>query len=54
MQKILGPLIINIDGKPTIEIPLVAEKDVTEVNPLFKIFAAAKYLIFGRSLDEVK
>ena len=54
MQKILGPLIINIDGKPKIEVPLIAEKDVTEVNPLFKIFAAAKYLIFGRSLDEIK
>ena len=46
--------IINIDGKPKIEVPLIADKDVTEVNPLFKIFAAAKYLIFGRSLDEIK
>ena len=50
----LGKLTINIDGKPKIEIPLIAEKDVSEVNPLFKIFAAAKYLIFGRSLDEIK
>ena len=50
----LGKLIINIDGKPKIEVPLIAEKDVTEVNPFFKIFAAAKYLIFGRSLDEIK
>ena len=50
----LGKLIINIDGKPKIEVPLIAEKDVTEVNLLFKIFAAAKYLIFGRSLDEIK
>ena len=50
----LGKLIINIDGKPKIEVPLIAEKDVTEVNPLLKIFAAAKYLIFGRSLDEIK
>ena len=31
-----------------------AEKDVSEVNPLFKVFSAAKYLIFGRSLDEIK
>ena len=50
----LGKLIINIDGKPKIEVPLIAEKDVTEVNPFFKIIAAAKYLIFGRSLDEIK
>ena len=47
-------LIINIDGKPKIEIALIAEKDVPEINPLFKVFAAAKYLIFGRSLDEIK
>ena len=50
----LGKLVIDIDGKPKIEVPLIADKDVTEVNPLFKIFAAAKYLIFGRSLDEIK
>ena len=50
----LGKLIINIEGKPKIEVPLIAEKDVSEINPLFKIFAAAKYLIFGRSLDEIK
>ena len=50
----LGKLIIDIDGKPKIEIPLIAEKDVSEINPLFKVFAAAKYLIFGRSLDEIK
>ena len=46
--------ILNIEGKPKIEVPLIAEKDVSEINPLFKIFAAAKYLIFGRSLDEIK
>ena len=48
------PGIIDIDGKPRIEIALIAEKDVSEINPLFKVFAAAKYLIFGRSLDEIK
>ena len=29
----LGKLIINIDGKPKIEVPLIAEKDVSEINP---------------------
>ncbi len=50
----LGKLIIDIEGKPKIEILLIAEKDISIVNPIYKIFAAAKYLIFGRSLDEVK
>ena len=36
-----------------INIPLVAESDVNTTNPLFKIFAAIKYLIFGTSLDEI-
>ena len=49
-----GKLIINIDGKPKVEIPLVAEKSVSQVNPLYKIYAAAKYLLFGTSLDEYK
>ena len=47
-----GKLIINIDGKPDLNISLVAEKNVGKINPLFKIFAAIKYLIFGTSLDE--
>ncbi len=50
--KQYGKLFIEIDGKPKIIIPLVAEKDITEVNPFFKITAAAKYLLFGTSLDE--
>ena len=49
----LGTLEINIAGKKTINIPLIAEKDVKETNPLFKLFAAIKYLIFGTSLDEI-
>ncbi len=48
----LGNLLINIDGKPNINIPLIAEKNVSKVNPLIKIIAAAKYLLFGNSLDE--
>ena len=48
----LGTLIINIDGKPNISIPLVAEKNINKVNPFIKIIAAAKYLLFGNSLNE--
>ena len=49
----LGSMTINIKGKPTIIVPLVAEKTVHSVNPVMKIFAAIKYLIFGTSLDEI-
>ena len=49
----LGNLEINIAGKKTINIPLVAESEVKETNPLFKLFAGIKYLIFGTSLDEI-
>ena len=47
-----GKLFIEIDGKPKIEIPLVAEKDISKVNPFYKVVAAVKYLLFGTSLDE--
>ena len=49
-----GKLIVNIDGKPNIEISLIAEKNIKKINPLFRTFAAIKYLIFGTSLDEKK
>ena len=49
-----GQLFINIQGKPTIKVPLVAEVDVSKINPVFRIFSAIKYLIFGNSLDEKK
>ena len=49
----LGIMSINIPGKKTIELNLIAEKSVGKINPLFKVFAAIKYLIFGTSLDEV-
>ncbi len=47
-----GKLLIEIDGKPNIEVDLIAEYDVGPINPILKIFAAIKYLIFGTSLDE--
>ncbi len=47
-----GKLIIEIQGKPNIEIDLVAEEDIGTINPILKVFAAIKYLIFGTSLDE--
>ena len=47
-----GSLLIDIQGKPTLEIPLLAANDVKKVNPIFRTFSAIKYLIFGTSLDE--
>ena len=47
-----GKLLIEIDGKPNIEVDLIAEYNVEPINPILKIFAAIKYLIFGTSLDE--
>ena len=52
--KEYGNLTINIDGRPEIIVPLVAEKNVKSVNPLLKIIEAIKYLIFGTSLDEIE
>ncbi len=51
-DNVYGKLYINIEGKPIIEVPLIAEKNVSKVNPFVKIFAAIKYLLFGASLDE--
>ena len=51
-NEVLGKLTIIIEGKPNIEVDLVAETDVNQINPILKIFAAIKYLIFGTSLDE--
>mgnify|MGYP006093591273 CR=1 FL=1 len=48
----LGSIQIIIPGKSHIIVPLVAEKDIDEINPLLRVFAAIKYLIFGTSLDE--
>ena len=47
-----GKLLIEIEGKPNIEVDLVAKDDVGSINPIFKVFAALKYLIFGSTLDE--
>ena len=49
----LGEMTINVPGKKPIVIPLVAEIEVTAINPFARIFAAIKYLIFGTSLDEI-
>ena len=49
----LGLLTINISGKAPIVVPLVADKDIKNVNPFMKILAATKYLIFGTSLDGI-
>ena len=50
--KEYGKLIINIDGKPQIVLPIVASKDIAKVNPFIKLIEAAKYLLFGTSLNE--
>ena len=49
----IGFLIINISGKPPITVPLVADKNINTINPIMRIFAAIKYLVFGTSLDEI-
>ena len=50
--EVFGKLLIDIDGKPNIEVDLIAQENVGTVNPISKVFAAIKYLIFGTSLDE--
>ena len=50
--EVHGKLLIDIDGKPNIEVELIAQENVGTVNPISKVFAAMKYLIFGTSLDE--
>lgn len=50
--QVYGVLTITIEGKPDIKVDLVAQNNVNSINPIFKIFAALKYLIFGTSLDE--
>ena len=50
--EVYGKLLIEIDGKPNIEVNLIAEESVGSVNPILKVFSAIKYLIFGTSLNE--
>ena len=50
--EVYGKLLIDIDGKPNIEVELIAQENVGTVNPISKVFAAMRYLIFGTSLDE--
>ena len=47
-----GKLLIEIEGKPNIEVDLVAAENIGSVNPILKSIAALKYLIFGSTLDE--
>jgi len=49
----IGSLIINISGKPPMIVPLVADKNINTINPIMRIFAAIKYLVFGTTLDEI-
>ena len=53
-DDILGTMLIDIPGKKIIKIDLIAEVNVNEINPFYKIFAAIKYLIFGTSLDAIE
>ena len=50
--EVYGKLLIDIEGKPNIEVELIAQENIGTVNPISKVFAAMKYLIFGTSLDE--
>ena len=50
--EVYGKLVIDIDGKPNIEVELISQESIGSVNPISKVFAAMKYLIFGTSLDE--
>tara|TARA_Y100000590_G_scaffold459254_1_gene615863 strand:- start:1989 stop:3131 length:1143 start_codon:yes stop_codon:yes gene_type:complete len=47
-----GKLLIDIEGKPIVEVSLFSEENIKKINPFLRIFAALKYLIFGTSLDE--
>lgn len=49
---IIGKLFIDIPGKSKVEVPLVADKNIYKINPFLRIFVAAKYLLFGTSLDD--
>ena len=49
----LGTMNIKIPGKQTIKVNLVAQESIGKINPLLRLFASFKYLIFGTSLDEI-
>ena len=48
----LGEMKINISGKDSITVPLISDSNIRQINPIFRIFSAIKYLIFGNSLNE--
>ena len=43
----IGKIIIEIKDKDTLEFPLYAKDSIKKINPLFRIFSAIRYLIFG-------
>ena len=49
----IGFLYIDISGKTSLKVPLVADENINNVNSFFKLFVAIKYLIFGTSFDEI-
>ena len=50
-QKV-GKIIIKIPDKDSIEVLLLSKNDVKIVNPIFRIFSAINYLIFGNIYEE--
>ena len=43
----------NIPGKNSLIIPLIAEKNISQINPMYKVFSAIKYLLFGTSIYKI-
>ena len=43
----IGKIIIEIKDKDTLEFPLYAKDSIKKINPLFRVFSAIRYLIFG-------
>ena len=43
----IGKIIIEIKDKDTLEFPLFAKDSIKKINPLFRVFSAIRYLIFG-------
>jgi len=43
----IGKIIIEIKDKEPLEYPLYAKDSVKKINPVFRIFSAIRYLIFG-------
>ena len=48
----VGIIEIEIPNKETINIPLLASDNIKKTNPLFRIFVAINYIIFGNITNE--